>query len=180
VLEARKMTKRDLDEAIVGDLRHIELPEKHYDVIYSSFVLEHIRGAEQVLLNFIKWLAPGGIMIVRIPDRNSVLGFLTRIAPFWFHVFYYRHIKGDKEAGRPGRGPFPTFYDRIVSSNGIRAFCRQQGLIIAEEYMWRFHTRRRGRLISFEKLLFKLISLMSFRRLHCEYHNMTYIIEKPT
>ena len=114
-LEIREKKFQDLDQGILGDLRTINLEENKYDVIYNSFVLEHIQNAEQVLNNFFKWLKPGGILILSIPDRNSVFGFVTRVTPFSFHVFYRKYIQGDKNAGKPGFEPYPTFYDKIVS-----------------------------------------------------------------
>ncbi len=38
----------DLDEAIVGDLRTASLTPASYDVVFSSFVLEHVEGVEDV------------------------------------------------------------------------------------------------------------------------------------
>lgn len=48
-LEIRRNEIKDLDLAIVGDLRTVSLEENAYDIIYNSFVLEHVDGAEQVL-----------------------------------------------------------------------------------------------------------------------------------
>ena len=48
-LEARRQSKGDLTYCIVGDLRTATLEPNKYDVIYNAFVLEHVRGAEQVL-----------------------------------------------------------------------------------------------------------------------------------
>lgn len=59
-LNARKSIKNDMDEIILGDIRYANLPESCYDIIYSSYVLEHIEGAELVLNNFLQWLKPGG------------------------------------------------------------------------------------------------------------------------
>jgi 2-polyprenyl-3-methyl-5-hydroxy-6-metoxy-1,4-benzoquinol methylase len=56
-LEIRKTRERDLHEAIHGDLRTVALPAGAYDVIYNSYVLEHVDGAEQVLRNFLLWAA---------------------------------------------------------------------------------------------------------------------------
>ncbi len=39
-LEIRKNKTKDLDEAIVGDLRTVALDADAFDVIYNSFVLE--------------------------------------------------------------------------------------------------------------------------------------------
>jgi 2-polyprenyl-3-methyl-5-hydroxy-6-metoxy-1,4-benzoquinol methylase len=77
-LERRKTKVRDVDEVRVGDLRTPTLfAPASFDVIYNSFVLEHIDGAEQVLDHFLSWLVPGGLLILRVPDRDSVYGFLS-------------------------------------------------------------------------------------------------------
>ena len=87
-------------------------------MIYNSYVLEHIDGADGVQAKFSNWLKPGGILILRIPDRDSVRGFVARLTPFWFHVFYVKYIVGLRQAGTTGFGPFRTFYDPIVSQGG--------------------------------------------------------------
>lgn len=68
-LEARSQNKQDLKHRVVADLRTATLDSNKYDVIYCAFVLEHVSGAEQVLENFVRWLRPGGILILRVPDR---------------------------------------------------------------------------------------------------------------
>ena len=108
-IEIRQTKQNDLDEIIIGDLRYIKLEENKYDIIWNSFVLEYIDGAEQVLSNFLRWLKPGGLLLLRFPARNSAYGFITRITPFWFHVFYKKHILGYQNAGKPGWDPFPTY-----------------------------------------------------------------------
>ena len=134
----------DLDRAVIGDLRTVELDEGAFDVIYNSFVLEHVENAKQVLENFCRWLKPGGILILRIPDRESAYGFLLRITPFWVHVLYKRYIFGSRNAGKPGYDPFPTVYDSIVSRQGIRRWCVTQGLTVREEVSWNYPIARSG------------------------------------
>lgn len=175
-LEYRKAN--DLHKAIVGDLRTINIEECEYDVIYSSFVLEHIDGAEHVLNNFMRWLKPGGILIIKVPDRNSVHGFITRVAPFWFHIFYKKYIEKRPNAGKPGFGPFPTFYDRIVFRNGIYEFCKKHGLIIRAEYGSGLYLNRSD-FCSFQINLFlKIFYFISLGRLASDYSDLTYVIEK--
>ena len=70
--------RTDLSETIVGDLRTVALPAASYDVAFSTFVLEHVTGAEQVLDRMVAAIRPGGLLLVRIPDRDSVFGFITR------------------------------------------------------------------------------------------------------
>ena len=132
-LDIRLKQNADLDEAIVGDLQTVELPANHFDVIYSSFVLEHVERAHLVLENFVRWLKPGGVVVVRVPDRNSFRGLLTRLSPHWFHVWYYRFILHNHNAGRPGFAPYPTYYDPVISRIGMRSFCRDHGLSLRME-----------------------------------------------
>ena len=114
-LQLRRTQYNDLTEMIVEDLRSVQLEKNRYDVIYNSYVLEHVDGAERVLEKFANSLKPGGILILRIPDRNCVHGFVTRVTPFWFHMFYAKYIARNPDAGKTGFGPYPTFYDPIVS-----------------------------------------------------------------
>lgn len=132
-LDIRLKQNADLDEAVVGDLQTVELPAQHFDVIYSSFVLEHVERAQVVLENFVRWLKPGGVVVIRVPDRNSFRGLLTRLSPHWFHVWYYRFILHNRNAGRPGFAPYPTYYDPVISRIGMRSFCRDHGLSLQVE-----------------------------------------------
>ena len=120
--------RTDLDRTIVGDLRTAEFPPGSFDVVYSSFVLEHVRGAEQVLERFLGWLAPGGLLVIKVPDRDSAYGFLARVTPFWMHVLTYRWLLGYREAGTAGHGPYPTEYDAVISERGLTRFCAAHGL----------------------------------------------------
>ncbi len=177
-LEIRKNVVRDLDEIIVGDLRTVLLTEGTYDVIYCSYVLEHIVGAEGVLENFVKWLKSDGMMIIQIPDPYSVKGFVTRITPHWFHIFFYRHIRGFKHAGEPGHAPYPTHYDAIVSRRGIREFCRRNRLAIQAEFGcgWRTHGQGFTR-IAIDAIQ-RLISVVSFGTLSSRHDDITYILRR--
>jgi SAM-dependent methyltransferase len=178
-LEIRKAKMRDVDELIVADLRQGDLvPEGRFDVIYNSFVLEHVQGAEQVLDNFFRWLVPGGLLIVRIPDRDSVYGFLTRMTPFWAHVLVKRYVFHSKNAGKPGFDPYPTFYDRVVSRKGIRAYCEKHGHIIRDEAGFSDYLPRQPSLRALSRLFVRTLSLLSFGRLDWRYNNLTIAIQK--
>ncbi len=157
-LEARKRRKNDLDNVLVDDIRRDILPANSYDVIYSSFVLEHIEGADAVLKNFQKWLKPGGLIILKFPDRDSVFGFVTRVTPFWFHVLYKRYLNGECNAGKPGFGPYPTCHDKVLSRASFYQFVKDSNLLIKEEYGF-------GTMPPFRSLFTKLIQFISFDKL---------------
>ncbi len=71
----------DFRESIEGDLG-----VDRFDVIYCSYVLEHIENADVVLNRFVKWIKPNGIIIIKVLDPDSVHGYITRITPHWFHL----------------------------------------------------------------------------------------------
>ena len=129
-LRIRQDEKRDLHEAVLGDLRTADFGNRQFDIIYSSFVLEHVPDAERVLTNFLTWLKPGGLMILKFPDRDSVYGFVTRFTPFWFHIFYKRYVCGYPNAGKPGFGPFPTVHEKIVARRYFERFVQDRDLSI--------------------------------------------------
>jgi SAM-dependent methyltransferase len=178
-LEARKARYSDMHHSFVGDLRTAELPSERYDVIYSSYVLEHVSGAEQVMERFVRWLKPGGIIIVRVPDRDSIQGFTTRLTPWWFHVFFYRYFQNMPDAGKPGFPPYPTVYDKVVSSRGMHEFAEAHGLKIKDEVM-HGEFRRGNRLMkACIGAYARTVELLSFGRVHAKAANRTFILEKP-
>ena len=71
---------------MLGDLRTVCFARNSFDIIYSAYVLEHVPQTERVLLNFLDWIKPGGLIILKFPDRNSVYGFITRLTPHWVHI----------------------------------------------------------------------------------------------
>jgi SAM-dependent methyltransferase len=175
-LNMRKNVAKDLDEIIVGDLRTVRLPDSTYDVIYCSYVLEHIKGAEGVLANFVRWLKPGGIIIIQIPDPYSVKGFVTRITPHWFHIFFYRYVAGLKNAGKPGYAPYPTHYDAVVSRRGMREFCRRNGFAIKGEFGCGGRTYARGLKQLALGTIQRVMSVLSFGKLSARHDDLIVII----
>lgn len=164
--------RKDLDEAVVGDLRTAEFPAHSFDVIYSAFVLEHVRGADRVLKRFLRWLTPGGTLILQLPDRDSAYGYLTRVTPMWLHVMVYRHVFGMHEAGTAGHGPYPTYYDRVVSQRGLREFCRRHGQPGPELY--RMCTYGNNRAV---RLAAHLTGMLSGGRLAWQHNNLLVLLQ---
>jgi SAM-dependent methyltransferase len=176
-LDIRKNVVKDLDEAVVGDLRTVAFDTAKFDVIYNCFVLEHIHGAENVLRSFVRWLKPGGIIIIRIPDPDSVQGFVTRITPHWFHIFYYRYLLKKKTAGLPGHAPYRTFYDPVVSRQGLHRFCEKNDLSIKAEYGDGYWRPGRGATQVVIDLIKRTIEFLSFGKLSRRHTNLLYILE---
>lgn len=177
-LEIRKNVLNDLDETILGDLRDVDLGGRKFDVIYNSYVLEHIENAHLVLERFFGWLKPAGLLVIRIPDPNSVQGFITRTSPHWLHVFYYRHILGRPTAGAPGHAPYRTYYDPVVSRTGMHEFCRRNGLAMRAELGNAYWKPGRGLLRPAIVLFKRIVSIASLGILSWQYTDLLYIIQK--
>ncbi|WP_276326835.1 class I SAM-dependent methyltransferase [Bradyrhizobium valentinum] len=174
-LRVRRDETKDLHEAVVGDLRTADFGHRTFDVIFSSFVLEHVPGAQQVLENFNRWVKPGGLIIIMIPDPYSAHGFTARMTPHWIHLLYYRLIRGQKNAGKPGYGPYPVTYDKAVSREGIRAFCAENGLVLAAEYGMLADTLKNRPVEAYMKTL----QVLSLGRLSSDHSDIIFIIRKP-
>lgn len=180
-LDKRVAGYGDLDETILGDLTTVELPESKYDMVYCSYVLEHVPHAEQVLDKFFKWLKPNGVVVLLIPDRETVYGFITRFTPFWFHVFYYKYVRKKPHAGQKGAGPFPTYYDPVVSVRGIQEYCARHGHKIRMDKRSDLPLGKIfGWLAPFVGAGLKAIELVSFGALTSRHNNLLFVIEKGT
>ena len=133
-LEIRSSSIGDLDHAILGDLKKTEFAESQFDVVYCCDVLEHVSGAEGVVNKFFRWLKPDGVIVLIFPDRDTVRGFITRISPHWLHLACYKYIVRKQNAGKSGYGPYPTYFDKIISRRAMYKLCQNQGYNIFLEY----------------------------------------------
>ncbi len=169
----------DLAEAIVGDLRTLDLPAASFDVVYCSFVIEHIDGAEAVLDRLLGWLRPGGLLLLRLPDGDAVWGFVTRHTPHRAHVAFRRHAIGMPGAGTAGHGPFPVRYDAVVSRGGIRAWAERRGATIAAELGTNHYLQRLRGGRGAVALGVRCVAAISAGRLAADHNNLTYVIRAP-
>ncbi|MFU8816693.1 MAG: class I SAM-dependent methyltransferase [Pseudomonadales bacterium] len=170
-LEARKNTSKDLDVAVVGDLQTVEFERHSFDVIYCSFVLEHVQGVATVMDNFAAWIRPGGLVVITIPDRRSVHGFVTRVTPHWFHIVYKRYFSPlGKRAGKPGFGPYRTYYDPVMAQPEFYRFCASRGLQPVDEVEF-------GQLPRYQQHATRLFAALTFNRLKASHINLLYIFQ---
>ncbi len=180
-LELRKSVQQDLDTVICGDLCTLELPEASFDVVYSFYVLEHVPQAELALLNLIRWLKPGGLMILRLPDPRSVRGFYSKITPHWVHILYYRFVYQKKMAGKPGHPPYPISYHPIIERESLCGFLEQHGMTCVGCYGDGYRREgSKGWVTAILNGINKLTALLSLGKLHAEYSDILYIVTKPS
>lgn len=176
-IDLRISQRNDLDKAIVGDLQSIDMNSSEFDLIFCQYVLEHVSGAELVLNKFFDWLKPNGLLILIIPDRNTFKGLATRLAPFWIHECYVRYVRKAPVDHGPGHHPYPTYFDKILTTRKIRDYCRCNGYTIHTEL---------GRSISFKdrpvfnwlcRMAAKIVEVATFRYIAADHCDLVYIIE---
>lgn len=83
-------------------------PERHFDFIYSSITLQHIRPqfAKRYLEEFVRVLAPGGVLVFQLPSKQ-VEGAVTRMQQI-MHAAYYRVVR-----------PLLPFAEPVIEMHGI-------------------------------------------------------------
>lgn len=123
-------------EKILGDVQTYRFTPDSFDLVICYNVIEHLPNLESALLGFCESLKRGGLILIGAPNPKSLSGVVTRYTPHWFHVWYYRYVRGDKKAGQPGEAPFPTFFHPLVALAALEAFAKAHGLqmIYRKEY----------------------------------------------
>jgi SAM-dependent methyltransferase len=121
-------TNRNIDVGIVGDLETYPLGAAEFDAIVCWTVLEHLPNPRAALANMARALRPGGLLIVGIPNLWSMKGLVTKLTPHRFHVWVYRHVLGNEQAGNTFGPPYPTYLRRDIAPNRLARLARAEGL----------------------------------------------------
>jgi SAM-dependent methyltransferase len=123
----------ELKEKILGDIQTFPLQPSSFDIIFCWDVLEHLKYPDQAVKNFLSAVREGGLIVLGAPVVNSMKGMITKYSPHWFHVLVYRHLLGNKNAGKPGFVPFPTFLKYSMSPRALQRFASENKLTV--EYL---------------------------------------------
>ena len=123
-------------ETILGDVQTWRFPSESFDLVICYNVIEHLPDVEAALSGFCESLKQDGLSLIGAPNPKSLSGIVTKYTPHWFHVWFYRHVRGDKKAGQPGQAPFPTFFHPLVTLSRLEAFAKSHDLqmIYRKEY----------------------------------------------
>jgi 2-polyprenyl-3-methyl-5-hydroxy-6-metoxy-1,4-benzoquinol methylase len=135
----------DLAEKILGDITTYELPTDAFDLIACWDVLEHLDRPERAVARFFTAVRPGGLIVLKLPNLMSLKGQITKWTPHWFHVWVYRYVYRQKDAGREDTAPFRTFLRRSVAPAALRRQAEQAGLVIRYEGFYESNFQRRLR-----------------------------------
>lgn len=116
------------DVKVQGDLHTHEFAPDSFDVILCWDVIEHLENPRRVFESFVRWVRPGGVIVIAAPNPRSLSGQITKHTPHWFHVWVLRHVFRAPRAGEPGVGPFPTFMDPAMYPEALAGLVRERGL----------------------------------------------------
>jgi SAM-dependent methyltransferase len=115
-------------ETILGDIQTYRFPPGSFDLVICYNVIEHVADVEAALLGFCEALKQGGLILIGAPNPKSLSGVITRYSPHWFHVWFYRYVRGEKQAGQRGQPPFPTCFHPLVALSNLENFASTHGL----------------------------------------------------
>jgi SAM-dependent methyltransferase len=167
-VRAAVASRGDLGAATLGDLRSIPITPRSYDIVHCSMLLDRITNSEIVLGRLVAALLPGGLLLLRTADRETVAGYLDSKLPEPVRAALWRSSHGDQP------GPFPAIYEPLASSTGIQAFFTRHGLAVAHRQVCAasgpppaMHAAR------------KVVASLSRGRLDSGYDELRYVVRKP-
>jgi SAM-dependent methyltransferase len=151
-------------ETILGDIQTYRFPPGSFDLVICYNVIEHLADVEAALLGFCESLKQGGLILIGAPNPKSLSGVVTRYSPHWFHVWFYRYVRGEKQAGQPGQPPFPTYFHPLVTLAKLEDFASTHGLqmIYRKQYESPRYPEMRARQPVFAALLDTVARIMNF------------------
>lgn len=180
-IEQQQLERNEtLDEKHQGDVQNYSFPPDSFDMIICWNVLEHLPRPDKALDNFAKWLAPGGIIILALPNLLSTIGLATKYTPHWFHIFWYRHVCHVADAGKDGRGPFRTFLRPCLSLPRLKQFAEERGLStrFTKAYGGKGRKGMGGRLRSCFKMASYPLEILSLCRISASKDAIMVVFEK--
>ena len=162
----------NMAECVLGDLRTVPLPQRSHDIVLCALLLQRIQHAELVLDRLVGTLRPGGLLLLRLADRDSAGGFLDRMLPGAVRQMVWRR----RHPGQPG--PYPAVYERVSSAKGLQAYVPLRGLVIAER---RAVGGRAGGLAApaFFQVAQTVVARLSGGRLTDAHEELVYVLRKP-
>jgi len=121
---------------IEGDVQTYDFPANSVDLVTTYNVIEHLEFVDAAVTRFAKALRPGGLLFIGAPYPRSLSGYVTKYSPHWFHVWFYKNIRGHERAGLPGEPPFPVFYHPLVLPERLKHFLASFGLEVVYERVY--------------------------------------------
>jgi SAM-dependent methyltransferase len=122
-LDPRVTQNPMLDEGRLADANSIPYEDARFDVVFSDNVLEHLDQPLLVFKEVVRVLKPGGVYLVKTPNRRHYVPTIARLTPHAFHT-YVASLRGRLE-----EDTFPTLY-KANSRSDIQRLAQLSGLTV--------------------------------------------------
>ena len=89
----------------------------------------------------------------------------------WAHIAFHRYVHGDKNAGKLGCGPYPTYYDDILYRPAFFEFVRNIGLSVVDHKLF-------GQEPWIVRVFMSIVQAITFGRLRARELSFMYVLRK--
>jgi SAM-dependent methyltransferase len=173
-----------LDERVLGDLESHRFPPASFDLIVAWDVLEHLDRPVLALENLVDAARPGGLVILAVPNLQSVKGLVAKFTPHWVHTAVQQGVYPDWPRDVEDVGPFPTKLRRAITVGRLVRWAEARGLRVREAVVYESHFQRRlrqrchlqGRAWA---LLRRAVAAVSARRVTASGTDLLVVLEVP-
>lgn len=115
------LRRDDLHKVVLGDAAELPLRSESVDLVTGNMVLEHLIEPNAAFGEIARILKPGGMTILRTPNRAHPLLWMVRVIPDGMKKRLLKALLGIREWD-----VFPTFY-RANRPQTLRRLCREAG-----------------------------------------------------
>ena len=173
-----------IHEAVHGDLMQHRFPPQSFDTVVCIDVLEHLPRPEAALANMQAPRAPGGLLVLKLPNALSWKGLFTKFSPHALHVWIYRRFLGRPAAGIGDVGPFKTHMRWAINPCALRRWAGRAGMALVYEDYYQAWSQVRlrkklGPLDLLVRLLEGLTRALSLNRMSIERTEYIIVLRNP-
>ena len=121
-------TNESLASATVLTGEGYPFPDATFDACVSDYCVEHIRDPVAHLANVVRVLKPGGVYVLRTPNRWHYVTLFSIMTPHWVHDLLANRLRG---IGEGGHDPYPTVY-AMNTKHELTRLAAVAGLVIED------------------------------------------------
>jgi ubiquinone/menaquinone biosynthesis C-methylase UbiE len=125
-LDPRVMQNPDVDEARMGSVDAIPYPDRHFDIAFAWYVVEHLPEPQKAFAEVARTLKMGGVFVVKTPNLQHYVTTASRLLPHALHELIISRI-----FKRTSADIFPTVY-RCNTERRIRQLAADAGFTVRE------------------------------------------------
>ena len=101
-------------------------PDATFGACVSNYCIEHIPDPVQHLTEVARVLQPGGVYVLRTPNRWHYVSLISSATPHWVHELLANRLRG---IGADEHDPYPTVY-AMNTREDVTRFAAQAGLVV--------------------------------------------------